>query len=134
MTLLLWLHLLGGIVVTGLALFWAIMGRSLTTAQGPAEARRLLAVTTTARWPHVGLPWKLRLPLPLLSAAALLVVAFLGFLLPAGFGIAIVLKSVASFAMLVCFLALARRPSPEFGYAALALAVVATALSPLLGR
>lgn len=134
MTMLLWLHLLGGIVVTGLALFWAIMGWSLSRVHDGAETRRLLQLTAAARWPHVGLPWKLRLPLPVFGATALLVVAFIGFLLPASFGVASIVKIAASFGLLVCLFAFSRLPSPTLGYVALAFAVVAIVLSPMLGR
>jgi hypothetical protein len=139
MTLLLWLHLVGGIVVTGLALFWAILGRSVGRVHDPVETNRLLQVAAGARWPHVVVPWKLRLPLPLLAAAALVVVALLGFLLPASYGAAMLAKLAASLGLLLCFVALGRRPTPmlgyaTLGYAALALALIATALSALIGR
>ena len=134
MTLLLWLHLVGGIVVTGLALFWAILGHSLGRAHEPVETGRLLQVAAGARWPHVVVPWKLRLPLPLLAAAVLVVAALIGFLLPTSYGAAMLAKLAASLGLLLCFVALGRRPTPVLGYAALALAVIATALSALIGR
>lgn len=139
MTLLLWLHLVGGIVVTGLALFWAILARSVGQVHDPVETNRLLEVAAGARWPHVVVPWKLRLPLPHLAAMALVVVALIGFLLPASYGAAMLAKLLATLGLLLCFAALARRPTPSLGYAALgyaalALAVIATALSAVIGR
>jgi len=134
MSLLLWLHVVGGVVVTGLALFWAIMGHALARAHDRTEAERLLGIAASARWPHVALPEKLRLPLPLASAAALIATGLIGLVLPAGYGWAMLFKLLASLGLLLCFLALGRRPVPALGHAALALAVIVTVLSALIGR
>jgi hypothetical protein len=57
-------HLVLAVLVTGYALFWAIMGLSLSTRFGPKEVLGHLDTVKASRWPHVIVPWKLRLPLP----------------------------------------------------------------------
>ena len=134
LSLALWLHLVLAVVVTGLALFWALMGLSLSRVHPAAEAERLLAVAATARWPHVAVPWKWRLPLPLASAAALVVASGIGVGLPATLDALLIVKLVLCAGLLVVFLRLARQPSASLGYAALALALVVVALSTFLAR
>ncbi len=75
--LLLWLHLIAVVLLSGLSLFWALM----QLAPGSAgERRELVEAAARARWPHVGVPVALRLPLPLLTLAASLAVLATGLL------------------------------------------------------
>lgn len=71
-------HIVLAIVLTGLALFWAIMLVSLRRHHEPVEVERLLHTVNGARWPHVAVPWSLRLPLPWMSWATLLALALSG--------------------------------------------------------
>src|ERR1041384_5054841 len=57
-------HLFFAIVLVGLALFWFIMLVALRQKFDETETARLLQVANGARWPHVVVPWKMRLPLP----------------------------------------------------------------------
>jgi hypothetical protein len=133
-TVLAWLHLVLGVVVTGFALFWAIMGRALSRGAEAAEAPRLLAVAASARWPHVVVPWSARLPLPLLGIVVLAVAAVTGVLLGTPGTLVSGLKVVAVVALLVCFRQIGRQPTAALGYAGLALALVIMALSTMMAR
>lgn len=61
------LHVFFGVVLTGLALFWTIMLVALSRKFAPAQVAERLSVVKGARWPHVVVPYSLRLPLPLMS-------------------------------------------------------------------
>jgi hypothetical protein len=76
--LIVWLHILIGIVLVGLGLFWVIMLVALRQRFGAAEARQWLNVAKGARWPHVVAPYALRLPLPLVAWVLLLLSALSG--------------------------------------------------------
>lgn len=65
-------HIFFSILLVGLALFWVIMQTALGRRFAAAEAQRLLQVTQSARWPHVGVPYAWRLPLPWLTWAVIL--------------------------------------------------------------
>jgi hypothetical protein len=131
---LVWLHLVLGVVVTGLALFWAMIGRALSRGATPAETQRLLAAAAGARWPHVGVPWSARLPLPLLGIVVLVVAAVSGILLGTPGTLVSGTKVVLVIALLICFRFIGRQPTPALGYASLALALAIMALSTLMAR
>jgi hypothetical protein len=57
-------HVVCSVLLTGLALFWFIMLIALRQRFGPAETANLLQTVNRARWPHVAIPYALRLPLP----------------------------------------------------------------------
>jgi hypothetical protein len=57
-------HLFLSILLAGQALYWLTMLASLRQRFAADETQRLLQVASTARWPHVAVPYKLRLPLP----------------------------------------------------------------------
>lgn len=65
------LHILLGIVLTGQALFWFVMNVALRREFNADQTLALLRSAQAARWPHVAVPWKLRLPLPLMGWATL---------------------------------------------------------------
>jgi hypothetical protein len=69
-------HLFFGVLLAGQALFWLTMQASLRQRFAADETLRLLQVVKAARWPHVIVPYRLRLPLPwvtwLIVAALLL--------------------------------------------------------------
>jgi hypothetical protein len=67
-----YVHLLLAIVLMGMGLFWLIMQVALREKFPAAEAARWLETARQARWPHVGVPHSLRLPLPLISWALLI--------------------------------------------------------------
>lgn len=79
----LWLHWIALVGATGLALFWLLMPTALARFHPPERARELFLLAHRARWPHVGVPERLRLPLPLLTLLATLAVAVTG-ILPSG--------------------------------------------------
>lgn len=76
-----WLHLVLGIVLTGQALFWMVMLAGLRQRFGAAGAMPWLMEAKAARWPHVAVPQRLRLPLPLVAWATLAVLVATGALL-----------------------------------------------------
>lgn len=71
-------HIVFSIVLMGLALYWLIMESALRERHGAAEASRLLDVAMRARWPHVGVPPALRIPLPWTSWLAIAALAATG--------------------------------------------------------
>lgn len=131
-----WLHLVLGVGVAGMALFWAIMGRSLTLAHAPDEAQRLLEIAGSARWPHVGLPEEARLPLGLVGLLILVLYALTGLmqalLSGAGSTLGSGIKAVLVIALLGVFRFLFRRPTPLMGYVALVLALALVADAALM--
>ncbi len=61
------------ILQVGLALVWVERDVSLRRRFAPAEAVGLLGTAQASRWPHVVVPWSLRLPLPWLTWAVVAV-------------------------------------------------------------
>ena len=57
-------HIFLSIVLVGFALFWVIMYTALGRRFAPNETERLLGIVKQARWPHVVVPWQLRMRLP----------------------------------------------------------------------
>lgn len=74
-------HLVLAIVLMGMGLFWLIMLLALREKFGMDEVGRWLERARQARWPHVVVPYKLRLPLPLVSWALLIGLVGTGFLI-----------------------------------------------------
>lgn len=72
------LHLVFAIVLTGQALFWFIMLVALRQRLDAAETDRYLGIVNHARWPHVAVPYELRIPLSLMSWLVLVVLAATG--------------------------------------------------------
>lgn len=66
-------HIFFSILLVGLALFWVIMDVALKRRFAPAEAAGFLGAAQASRWPHVVVPWSLRLPLPWLTWAVVAV-------------------------------------------------------------
>jgi hypothetical protein len=62
-------HVVCSILLTGLALFWFIMLVALRQRFDKAETAALLQTVNHARWPHVVIPYALRLPLPWMTWA-----------------------------------------------------------------
>ncbi len=75
---LVWLHLVAAVVLTGLALYWTILRLALPRLGHGARTAELLAAAHAARWPHVVVPWKLRIPIPLLGLLVTLFLAATG--------------------------------------------------------
>jgi hypothetical protein len=71
-------HLFLSIILVGLALFWWIMLVALRQRYDSQETLRLLGVANAARWPHVVVPYKLRIPLPFMSWIMLALLAVTG--------------------------------------------------------
>lgn len=125
------LHILLGIIMTGQALFWFVMDVALRREHGPDATLQLLRTAQAARWPHVAVPWKLRLPLPLMGWATLALLLATGLALlqlrgaPSGGAWHFKLAAVAG---LVLFHAmLHRRPSPALAKINLLFALAAMA-------
>lgn len=64
-------HLILSIVLVGLALFWFVMRVALRRSFPADKSLELLQVVNRARWPHVAVPYALRLPLPFMSWAVI---------------------------------------------------------------
>ena len=73
-------HIFFSILLVGMALFWIIMHTALGRRFDAAESTRLLNVAQSARWPHVAVPYALRLPLPWLTWAVILALCASGLL------------------------------------------------------
>jgi hypothetical protein len=130
------LHILLGIVLTGQALFWFVMNVSLRRDFDEARTVELLRTTQSARWPHVAVPWKLRLPLPWVGWLTLLLLAVTGAYLihvrgAAPTGTAWHLKMSAFAALLVVQAMLQRHPLKLFANLGLLLALLAMASAAL---
>jgi hypothetical protein len=132
------LHLVLAVLVTGYALFWAIMGLSLSTRFGPKEVFEYLDTVKASRWPHVFIPWKLRPALPLVGWLLLGATAVSG--LTTGYlGARVgdltplyVVKILLFLGVLVSHARLARRPIPAAGYVALSLVLLILVASTLM--
>jgi hypothetical protein len=131
-----YLHLVFTMFLIGYALYWAIMVASLRRDFAPSETARLLEVAHRSRWPHVLVPWRLRLPLPLMGWGFLAVLAITGSILMAAYGLgallALKLALVAIFALIQ--VGLTRRPAPALIMVNFALALGIVVVSGLLGR
>lgn len=132
-------HLVLAVLVTGYALFWAIMALALRRVASPAETETHLAVVAAARWPHVMVPWRYRLPLPivgwLLIAAAVASGLLVGALGGAReLGLAFWLKLAAILALLAVQAMLGRRPRPAWAWLGLPAVVLVLVLSVPLVR
>jgi hypothetical protein len=131
-----YLHLVFTVFLVGYALYWATMVVALRRTCSPDESLRLLAVANAARWPHVVIPWTLRLPLPFVGWA------FLGILLASGAVLAsesgwpalLVVKLVLVAALALVQVILTRRPVPALIFASFALVLGIVVLSALLVR
>jgi hypothetical protein len=75
---LVWLHLVAAVVLTGLALYWTILRLALPRLGHGARMAELLRAAHGARWPHVAVPWTLRIPIPLLGLLVTLFLAVTG--------------------------------------------------------
>jgi hypothetical protein len=130
-------HLVGAVLLIGYLLFWAIMGLALGRRFAPDEVRRYLGIVASARWPHVVVPWHLRLPWPMVGWAMLAAMILTGALLlvgPAGFD-AVMLAKLLVVALLVgLHHVLAKRATPTIAYAGLGLGLLVVALSAHLLR
>jgi hypothetical protein len=129
-------HLVLTVFLVGYVLYWAVMVVALRRSCDADETLRLLAVANRARWPHVVVPWAMRLPLPFVGWAFLLILLASGVALAAGHGwsplLLLKLALVAAFAVIQ--LILTRRPVPVLIFANFALALVIVVLSGLLTR
>lgn len=66
-------HIFFSVLFTGLALYWMIMLVSLRRRFDAGETGRLLGLAHAARWPHVAVPQKWRLPLPWMTTLVMVV-------------------------------------------------------------
>jgi hypothetical protein len=76
-----WLHIVLGVVLSGQALFWAVMLAALRQRHDSVTTRQWLTVARGARWPHVVVPYAMRLPLPLVAWLTLALLAATGMLI-----------------------------------------------------
>jgi hypothetical protein len=129
-----YVHLVAGVLLTGQALFWAMLALSLARDAEPPEVGRLLGVARGARWPHVGLPVALRLPLPLVGWTFLVATALTGVLLLPGTSFSgMLLGKLLLFAILLgSQLLLTLRPTSARAYVNLGVVVLIVAASALL--
>lgn len=131
-----YLHLVFTMFLIGYVLYWAIMVVSLRRDLAPAASARLLETANRSRWPHVLVPWRLRLPLPFMGWGFLAVLAVTGLVLMASYGLgtllALKLALVAIFALIQ--VGLTRRPVPALIMANFVLALGIVVVSGLLGR
>lgn len=131
-------HLVGAVLLVGYLLFWAIMAFALGRRFAPGEVARYLDIVAAARWPHVIVPWRLRLPWPMVGWTMLAVMILTGGLLllvgPVGLGGLMPVKLAAVLVLLALHHLLARRPRPPIAYAGLGVGLLIVALSAHLLR
>lgn len=131
-----YLHLVFTVFLVGYTLYWAVMVVSLRRDLAPAETERLLEIANRSRWPHVLVPWRLRLPLPFMGWSFLAIVLITGLALMAGYGfdamLAFKVLLVVIFALIQ--VGLTRRPARWLIFANFALALLVVVLSGLLVR
>jgi hypothetical protein len=131
-------HLVGAIVLTGMALFWGIMVVSLKHHGEDAELGVTLGILNRSRWPHVVVPWKLRLPLPIVSWVVILVMIVTGGLLmregTTDIDGMMIAKLLLVLLIAVVQLLLTKRPTPAPIFANLALVLAVVVLSGLILR
>jgi hypothetical protein len=131
-----YVHLVLTMFLVGYVLYWAVMIAALRGDFAPAETARLLEIANRSRWPHVVVPWRLRLPLPFMAWGFLGVLALTGLALIASRGfsaiLALKLALVAAFALVQ--VGLTRRPARALILANFVLALVIVVLSGLLVR
>ena len=131
-----YLHLVFTMFLVGYVLYWAVMIASLRGDFAPAETERLLGIANRSRWPHVVVPWRLRLPLPFMAWGFLGVLALTGLALMASRGfsaiLALKLALVAAFALIQ--VGLTRCPARALILVNFVLALVIVVLSGLLVR
>jgi hypothetical protein len=129
-----YIHLVAGVLLAGYALFWAMLALSLARDSDAAKIERLLGIALAARWPHVVVPWALRLPLPLVGWTFLVATALTGVVLLAGIPFSgMLLGKLLLFAILLgSQLLLTLRPTSTRAYVNLAVVVLIVAASALL--
>jgi hypothetical protein len=128
------LHLVVTVLLVGYALYWAVMVVSLRRTFDAVETDRLLEIANRARWPHVVVPWRLRLPLPFMAWGFLAVLLLTGVVLSHAISAILALKLVLVALFAAIHLALTRRPTPALIFVNFALALVIVVLSGLLVR
>jgi hypothetical protein len=137
-----YLHLLLSVFLTGYTLFWMVMAVALRQRFDQPQTAQYLEVVGRARWPHVLVPWRLRLPLPTVGWIFLALLVVTGGLAGLAAGSAAVsrmapvllVKLVLVLLLILAHLRLAQRPRPSFCYAGLALTLAIVAVSTTLLR
>lgn len=130
------LHLVFTVFLVGYGLYWAIMVVSLRRTFDPSETDRLLGIANRARWPHVVVPWRLRLPLPFMGWGFLGVLLITGLVLVARqeFDMVLALKVALVLVFTLIHVRLTRRPASALILVNFVLALVIVVLSGLLIR
>ena len=126
-------HLFLGVLLAGQALFWLTMLAALRQRFDPSKTASLLQIVRSSRWPHVAVPYRLRLPLPWVMALTLLALILSGVGIVhlrgrAPVGVGWDLKWILILAETVMVAALARWPRPaiiRLGFV-LVLAIIVT--------
>jgi hypothetical protein len=131
-----YLHLVFTMFLVGYVLYWAIMVVSLGRDLAAPETERLLGIANRSRWPHVLVPWRLRLPLPLMGWGFLAVLVITGLVLMASYALGPLLALKVALVLLFALVqaALTRRPGRALIMVNFALALAIVVVSGLLGR
>jgi hypothetical protein len=141
-----WLHLVLSVLLTGYVLFWAIMALALSRRFDSARTAGYLRIIAKSRWPHVIVPWRLRLPWPFVGWAFLVLLAITGGLagtlgasigaggLGGGFSTTFALKIGLFVALLAGHALLTREPKPALIWVNFALTLAIVVLSAQLIR
>ena len=132
------IHVLGAVGLVGMGLFWFVMATAIERRFDHTEARRLLSIVNQARCPHVIVPYRWRVPLPLVSWALLAVLLLTGGIV----GLAVGWPSNASwwvkigllFGLCAVQVRLFRRPSRQLVHLNLAMILTIVVLSGLMVR
>lgn len=132
------LHIVLAIVIVGLALFWAIMLVALRQKFDASQTAHHLQQANAARWPHVVVPYALRLPLPYVMWAMLVLVSITGYWLlqaqPRGESPWLTIKLALLGALVVLQIIVTRRPAPMAIRVVIALSLLLVVVSALMVR
>lgn len=135
-SIILYLHLVSGVLFVGYTLYWVIMAASLHRVKPGEEVTALLGVLAVSRWPHVAVPYRYRLPLPWLGMIFTGSLLFTGIALTPTHGVTgLLVIKVLLFVAIAGLQVLHLKDRREWIMgAAFALALATVALSALLNR
>jgi hypothetical protein len=131
-----YLHLVFTMFLIGYVLYWTVMVISLRRDFTPAETERLLGIASRGRWPHVVVPWRIRLPLRFMGWGflAILVISGVSLMAKYGLGAILALKMALVVIFAVVQVGLTRRPARALIMVNFVLALGIVILSGLLIR
>jgi len=131
-----YLHLVFTVFLVGYTFYWTVMVVALRRDFAPPETEQLLEIASRSRWPHVLVPWRLRLRLPFMGWGFVAILLITGVALTASRGLnaILVLKLalVGTFMLIQAWLT--RRPVRGLIVVNFAVVLVIVVLSGMMVR